>query len=104
VAQHKKTRRPKRKTHESRLVELRGYLNYASWRSRGSDITIDCVIVTQQNQPAILRAKRQIENLVRVKFGAKLAAMLHYGISEVTPSSANHFLYSHGEGEEWRQF
>jgi hypothetical protein len=62
------------------------------------------VIVTHRNQPAILTAKSQIEKLVTVKFGAKLAAMLHYGISEVTPNSANHFLYRHGEGEEWRRF
>jgi hypothetical protein len=96
--------RPPQRPLEKGQIELRGYLNYASWRSRGRDIDIDCVIVTYRHRLAILTAKSQIENLVTAKFGRKLAAMLHYGVSEVTPRSANHFLYRHGVGEGWRRF
>lgn len=79
-------------------VELRGYFNYTS-DNPSSDIEIDCVIVVPNEQHAIITGSEQITEKVKHQFGAKLASMLKFGVSEANPASANHFLFRRHGGE-----
>jgi len=81
-------------------VELRGYLNYTSYKHGSRDIDIDCVIVVRHERHAILVGSERIRQVVKRRLGAKLASMLKFGVSETTPSSANHFLFRR-QGDEW---
>lgn len=83
-------------------VELHAYLNYSN--NGRNDIDIDIVRVVVNNRQAILAAVEEIRALVEHRFNSKkLASMLKYGTSPVTPQSRNHFLYRHGQGE-WHEF
>ncbi|MGO9643957.1 MAG: hypothetical protein ACLPY5_04330 [Candidatus Bathyarchaeia archaeon] len=77
---------------------MRGYLNYTS-DNPSRDIEIDCVIVVPNEEQAIITGSEQITQKVKQRLGAKLASMLKFGVSETTPSSANHFLFRRHGGE-----
>jgi|GEM_PF-5538636 len=94
--------RPQQRSVKKDQIEFRGYLNYASSGHRSRDIYIDCIIVTDRDSFAIAAAKSRIESLVRSKFGRSVAAMLHFGLSEVSADSADHFLYRR-RGDEWHE-
>jgi hypothetical protein len=91
--------RPKQLRPERGDVELRGYWNYKSPDYESRNLNIDSVAVVPNNPNAILAAKARIQELVRHKLGARIASMLHFGISEAQPESRNHFLYRRGGGE-----
>jgi hypothetical protein len=84
-------------------AELHAYLNYSGDNGRNA-IDLDIVKVVPNNQPAIMTAVEEIKQMVKRRFNsARLANMLKYGRSPVTPQSRNHFLYRHGHGE-WHEF
>lgn len=84
-------------------AELHAYLNYSGIDARNK-IDIDIVKVVPNSQQAIMTAVEEIRKLVERRFNStKLASMLKYGRSPITPQSSNHFLYRHGLGE-WFEF
>lgn len=85
-------------------VELRGYWNYTSPDYESRNLNIDCVVVVPNTPIAIIAARERIKQLVSYGFGGKVASMLHFGVSEVTPESRNHFYYRRGEGDQWLEF
>lgn len=84
------------------IVELRGYLNYASdYRSRNIDI--DCVMLVSSDKASILAGSVRIKVIVEARLGRKLASMLKFGVSEAMPQSSNHSLYRR-DGGKWIEF
>jgi hypothetical protein len=90
-------------------IIVRGYVYYAStYRSRNIDI--NCIAVTQhdprippQQDPAVVGNMDIIRNLVKDKFGEKLAGILNFGFEEATPYSHNRYVYKHAGGP-WIDF
>jgi hypothetical protein len=84
------------------VVELHGYLNYASSQP-ARNIHVDCVMVVPHNRTAILAASERIKDLVEARLGSKIASMLKFGVSEATPYSDDHFLFRRHRGD-WNAF
>ena len=86
--------------HGDAEVELRGYSNYMSFSQSSRNIEIDCVMLVPYNWSAIVAGTEQIKDMVEARLGSKLVSMLKFGVSGVTPNSANHFLYRR-QGGGW---
>jgi hypothetical protein len=81
------------------LVELRGYWNYSA-QYPVRDLSIDCVIVVENNHAAIASGVSLIQNLVRERLGKTVSSKCHFGVSPANTYSENHFLYRHRK-DEW---
>lgn len=84
-------------------AELRAYVNYASSNQPARSIQIDIVTVVPYAWSEILAGSQRIKDLVEARLGSKLASMLKFGVSGITPTSADHFLYKR-QGGGWVEF
>jgi hypothetical protein len=101
--------RPRELTPQKGDIIIRGYVYYAStYRSRNIDINCVAVVprdwrIPAQHDPAVVATMFRIRNLVKDKFGEKLARMLNFGFEEATPYSYNRYVYKHAGGP-WIDF
>jgi|SRR5208337_103968 len=95
--------RPKQLVPQRGDVELRAYWNYDSPNYAGHDIDIDCVVVVPNSPNAIVAARERVKGMVRNRLSEKIASKLHFGVSEATPQSSNHFLWRRGSGDQWHE-